>query len=126
MSTNSVEQAMSMEYLFSSHNIISCPRYLVEITGDMTAGFLLNQMLYWTNAPGQDPEGWIQKDHTEWEAETAIKEWDAIHATDHLLYKGLIKTTTHDFRPYYKIDWDMLTKLTGEYLAKIPGRYQPN
>lgn len=102
---------------------------LTRITGSVTAGILLSQILYWF---GPTKKGttklrvvkqgvyWLAKSREEWQAETGLSFKQIKRAQDRLVELGIIEVALHRFdgntHNHIRINQDVLL----DYLQKLP------
>ncbi len=85
---------------------------LAKISGGVTAGVLLSQLLYWTGKQ-RDPEGWIYKTQAELEEETGLTRYEQEHARKQLRKANILqeKRKGTPAKLYFKIDLDELSRM---------------
>lgn len=79
--------------LFSGQRTLTCPRTYIELTGNFKAGFLLSQIVYWSQNPtAQKRGGWFYKSWRDWQEELCFTRAEADCATRRLEALDLIET----------------------------------
>lgn len=97
------------EYLLwerSARDTIDFKRAYVDMAGDLIAGLMLSQIIYWflPNSKGEskirirrDGYDWLAKRHQDWFEECRITEWQAPRALTVLEDAGLVVTKVYKF-----------------------------
>ena len=88
---------------------------LARISGGVTAGIFLSQLLYWTGK-GKDPEGWIYKTQPEWTEETGLTRREQETARKRLRSRNILEEERRSVpaRLYYRINFHMLIELLAQ------------
>lgn len=70
--------------------IISIPKALVRLTGDLKAALLLSRIIAWSDHSA-DPQDWFHRSLREWQEETLLTKNEIARCSAHLVKLGLIK-----------------------------------
>ena len=87
-----VLSADSIRVLLAGERIIAFNTAFARISGSVTAGLFLSQLLYWTPR-GNDPDGWIYKTRAEWMEETFLTRRELDAARKFWAETGVIEET---------------------------------
>lgn len=71
-------------------NILTIPRILIDIAGDINSALLLSQLLYWT--PKSKNNGWVYKTYNNWKDEIGLSEYQIKKAVSNLKKKKVLET----------------------------------
>jgi hypothetical protein len=102
-----------------------------QVSGGVTSGVLLSQLFYWTGR-GADPDGWVYKSQSKWEAETGLTRREQETARKRLRERGILeeKLAGVPATLHYRVDLDRLIDLLCQTRladsAKLEGREAPN
>lgn len=84
-----------MKHFISSfsgqQNVLTIPRPYLEITDDVTAALVLNQMIYYSSITKRK-DGFFYKSYKEWEEETTLTQFQIKRITDKLKKMGFVET----------------------------------
>ena len=85
---------------------------LAKLFGNLYAGIFLCQLMYWSDK-GRTPGGWIYKTQAQWKSETFLTRRQQERAREILKEHGVLaeRRKGTPAKLYYKIDWDVLTRL---------------
>lgn len=114
----------------SDNDRISVKRSYVDMAGDLNAGIMLSQLMYWT-MPGKNGETrmrsehdgylWVSKSAQEWHDEIRLTSRQVQRATQLLEDKGLIITALYKFKgaptKHYRIDPERFAKTYSKVLG---------
>jgi hypothetical protein len=106
---------------------IAFHRVFAEITGSATSGLFLSQLFYWHDK-GEDPEGWIYKTQTEWQAETYLNRYEQERARATLREMGLLEEKRQGLpaKMYYRLNIEALvTRLNAPYQFQLDDNGDP-
>ncbi|OLV20191.1 hypothetical protein [Deinococcus marmoris] len=114
-----------------SRDTLDFKKVYVDMTGDLAAGLLLSQIVYWhlPNREGnvklrvqKDGHLWIAKQWTQWWAEVRLTEKQAIRAGEILASKGIVIKQVYKFAgdrtTHLRLDWDVFLTLWNETSKK--------
>ena len=114
----------------ASRDTLDFKKIYVDITGDLIAGLMLSQIVYWylPNKNGnvklrvyKNNEYWLAKNREDWWEEIRITTRQYDRAKIILENKGIIKVTNTMFNnkrtPHILLMWDRLIELTEEQLG---------
>jgi len=124
----------------SSRDTIDLKRVYVDIAGDLVAGVLLSQIIYWWYIPGKDGKTklrvkkngkyYLVKNLDEWWNECRIKKDTAKRKLKHLENKGLIVIENHFFNGkktnYITLNKSNFLKAIREYSEKSQRAIEEN
>jgi hypothetical protein len=85
---------------------------LAELSGSITAGILLSQLIYWSDR-GHSDDGWIYKKDWDLRHETAMTRHELLSARRRLVDANLLMTQKRGWPPilWYMINWEHLENL---------------
>ncbi len=117
----------------ASHNAIDVKRMYIDVAGDLSAGVLLSQIVYWylPDEHGHsklriEREGcmWLAKAREDWWEECRISPRQSDRLLPLLESKGIIETRTWKFdgspTTHIRIVWDVLLPLLDEIVTNPP------
>lgn len=94
--------------LSGDENVVVIRKPLVNFTGCLEAGIMLNQLLYWT--PRSKMDGWIAKTDKEWMDELCLSQYGVRKAREVMEGMGILETKVKKFNNtptvHYRLDLD--------------------
>jgi hypothetical protein len=134
-----VRRAHFLQWEAASRDTIDVKRIYIDITGDLAAGVLLSQIIYWylpihSGGPirlsqaecGVELEGqwWLVKKRTEWWHECRLTDRQFDHYSAILIKKGFISTRVARFRgnPMLHIHLELERIIDAMELILDPGK----
>lgn len=105
---------------------ISFHPILARIAGDVNAGLLLSQALYWTERTA-DPDGYFWKTQDEWEQETTLSRREQESARRRLKQLGFLEEVRRGVpcRTYYRVCLERVAAAILAYHASPPEPGEP-
>lgn len=109
--------------IFQERPIAFYPAF-ARICSDVKAGLMLSQLFYWSPRGTKHADGWVEKTHAEWEAETCLSRREIEHARGVLMKAGLIdyKRVGVPARPVYLLNFSRLAEMCKQDCTKAPNK----
>lgn len=102
-------------------NILTIPKIYLELTEDVNAALVLNQMIYYSGITKRK-DGFFYKSYVEWQEETYLTQYQIKRVVDKLKEMKLVETKLKKAHGnptlHYKIDMDELQKSIMKKLDK--------
>lgn len=100
--------------------IVSTPRVLIDLTGDLNAAIVLNQILFWSGKPkSRKRGGWFYKSYKDWKSETSLTQYQVSTAIKKLEKFG-IQSELHRANGaptlHYRFDYEVFTQSIIKFL----------
>ncbi len=112
MSKRSVQLALEQ----NESCVVAYRPELARVLGGINAALFASQMLYWTNRT-KDPDGWIWKSQSDWEAETGLSRYQQERARAKLRALGVLEERYGGIprRLYYRLNTEKLAALLAAF-----------
>ncbi|MDP4105302.1 MAG: conserved phage C-terminal domain-containing protein [Bacillota bacterium] len=95
-------------------NVVTIPKMYIELTGDLTAALVLNQIVFWSDKTKRN-DGFFYKSYKEWQEETTLSERQVRYAVKKLKEKNIVETKLKKANGaptlHYKLEYDKLLDL---------------
>lgn len=106
---------------------ISFHPVLARMTGNVCAGLMLSQAIYWSSVLEKDPDradGWFYKSQAEWEEELCIGRWEQETARRCLRRFAFWqeKRCGSPAKLWFRLDFETLAESIGQYVGKPHSR----
>lgn len=92
-------------------NVVTIPKIYIELTGDLTAALVLNQIVFWSDKSKRN-DGFFYKSYKEWHDETTLSERQVRYAVKKLKDKAMVETKLKKANGaptlHYKLEYDTL------------------
>lgn len=92
-------------------NVVTIPKMYIEVTGDLTAALVLNQVVFWSDK-SKRTDGFFYKSYKEWLEETTLTERQVRYAVNKLKEKKIVETKLKKANGaptlHYKLEYDTL------------------
>jgi uncharacterized phage protein (TIGR02220 family) len=92
-------------------NVVTIPKMYIEVTGDLTAALVLNQVVFWSDK-SKRTDGFFYKSYKEWQEETTLTERQVRYAVNKLKEKKIVETKLKKANGaptlHYKLEYDTL------------------
>jgi len=101
---------------------ITCPKAFINFMGDMKGGFILNQLIFWSDKT-EDPDGWMYKSYEEWQKELPnISKYIIYSRTEWLKDLSILETEERphpyklNIQKFYRLDIEKFMEIFGYWL----------
>ena len=104
--------------LIGAENILSVPKLLVRLTGDLIAAIMVSQIIAWQ----KEPDRWVEVPYSRWEEEFGLSEYKVRRTARYLQELGIgfeVRIIKRGDAPrvHYHIVWPVLEQRLLDYLA---------